>query len=159
MSLTIDFLDETGAVQDEAVSKLESLLNFAAKQLRVEEGSEVSVTFVGNERIHEINREYRKKDAPTDVISFPMEEPGEGEIEIIGAGLPRILGDIIISIPKTEEQAKEYGHSFMRELGFLAVHGFLHLLGYDHETDEEEAEMFSLQKGILDAYGLSRLQG
>ena len=159
MSLTIDFLDETDTVKEEATARLASLLNFAAEQLKVEDGSEVSITFVGNERIREINREYRKKDVPTDVISFPMEEPGDGEMEITGDGMPRILGDIIISIPKTEEQAKEYGHSFMRELGFLAVHGFLHLLGFDHETKEEETEMFSLQKDILDGYGLSRQQG
>ena len=111
--------------------------------------SEVSVTFVSNERIQEINREYRDKDTPTDVISFAMEELGEGEMELIGADMPRVLGDIIISIPKTKEQAEEYGHSFIRELGFLAVHGFLHLLGYDHMNEEEEKEMFTLQKEIL----------
>jgi probable rRNA maturation factor len=111
---------------------------------------------VTNERIHEINREYRDKDAPTDVISFAMEELGEGEIELIGAELPRVLGDIIISIPKAEEQAEEYGHSFIRELGFLSVHGFLHLLGYDHMEKEEEEKMFARQKEILDAYGLTR---
>ena len=66
------------------------------------------------------------------------------------------LGDIIISIAKAEEQAKEYGHSFIRELGFFAVHGFLHLVGYDHMTEEEEEEMFTLQKEILDEYGLKR---
>jgi probable rRNA maturation factor len=122
----------------------------------VEDNSEVSVTFVSNERIHEINREFRDKDAPTDVISFAMEELGEGEIQLIGDLLPRVLGDIIISIPKAEEQAKEYGHSFIRELGFLSVHGFLHLLGYDHMEKEEEVKMFSRQKEILDVYGLTR---
>jgi probable rRNA maturation factor len=85
-----------------------------------------------------------------------MEELGEGEIELIGEELPRVLGDIIISIPKAEEQAKEYGHSFIRELGFLSVHGFLHLLGYDHMEKEEEEKMFSRQKEILDDHGLTR---
>jgi probable rRNA maturation factor len=85
-----------------------------------------------------------------------MEELGEGETELIGDELPRVLGDIIISISKAEEQAKEYGHSFIRELGFLSVHGFLHLLGYDHMEKEEEEKMFSRQKEILDAYGLTR---
>ncbi|WP_059171174.1 rRNA maturation RNase YbeY [Bacillus sp. FJAT-27445] len=156
MKMIVDFLDETGLVMEDDITSLESLLNYAAEQMKVEGGSEVSVTFVGNERIQEINHEYRQKDVPTDVLSFPMEEPGEGEIEISGGDLPRVLGDIIISIPKTKEQAEEYGHSFMRELGFLAIHGFLHLLGYDHETEADEKEMFSLQKDILDGYGLTR---
>jgi probable rRNA maturation factor len=154
--LMIDLVDETGQLSDEQMKDIEKLLNFAAEKEHVEDNSEVSVTFVSNERIHEINREYRDKDAPTDVISFAMEELGEGEIELIGEELPRVLGDIIISIPKAEEQAKEYGHSFIRELGFLSVHGFLHLLGYDHMEKEEEEKMFSRQKEILDAYGLTR---
>jgi probable rRNA maturation factor len=154
--LMIDLVDETGQLSDEQMEDIEKLLNFAAEKENVEDNSEVSVTFVSNERIHEINREYRDKDAPTDVISFAMEELGEGEIELIGAELPRVLGDIIISIPKAEEQAEEYGHSFIRELGFLSVHGFLHLLGYDHMEKEEEEKMFARQKEILDAYGLTR---
>ncbi|MCY7464083.1 rRNA maturation RNase YbeY, partial [Bacillus paralicheniformis] len=93
------------------------------------------------EEIQKINKEYRGKDYPTDVISFALEEDGEGEIEIIGADMPPVLGDIIISADKAREQAEEYGHSLMRELGFLTVHGFLHLLGYDHMTEEEEKEM------------------
>jgi probable rRNA maturation factor len=156
MNLVIDFLDETNNVSDEQIAVIEKLLNFTAAKLAIEEGSEVSLTFVTNERIREINREYRDKDAVTDVISFALEELGEGEVELIGADIPRILGDIIISIAKAEEQAEEYGHSFMREFGFLAVHGFLHLLGYDHMTEEDEREMFNLQKEILDEYGLKR---
>ncbi|AGX05562.1 MULTISPECIES: rRNA maturation RNase YbeY [Bacillus] len=156
MSLNIDFLDETNEVKSSHIEQVEKLLNFAAEKENVEAGSELSVTFVTNDRIQEINREYRDKDKPTDVISFAMEELGEGETEIAGEGIPRVLGDIIISIQRTEEQAGEYGHSFERELGFLAVHGFLHLLGYDHETDEEEREMFGRQKDILDEYGLTR---
>lgn len=154
--LMIDLVDETNQLSDEQMEEIEKLLNFAAQKESVEENSEVSVTFVSNERIHEINREYRDKDAPTDVISFAMEEIGEGEIELIGVELPRVLGDIIISIPRAEEQAKEYGHSFIRELGFLSIHGFLHLLGYDHMEKEEEEKMFSRQKEILDDYGLTR---
>ncbi|WML45346.1 rRNA maturation RNase YbeY [Neobacillus sp. PS3-40] len=156
MTLTIDFLDETNELTEEQISEMEKLLNFAAEKENVEADSEVSVTFVTNERIWEINRDYRDKDAPTDVISFAMEELGEGEIELIGAGMPRVLGDIIISIAKAKEQAEEYGHSFLRELGFLTVHGFLHLLGYDHMTEDDEKEMFTLQKEILDEYGLER---
>ncbi len=154
--LMIDLVDETNLLQKEDLEEIEKLLNFAAEKENVDENSEVSVTFVSNERIHEINREYRDKDAPTDVISFAMEELGEGEIELIGAEIPRVLGDIIISIPKAEEQAKDYGHSFIRELGFLSVHGFLHLLGYDHLEKAEEEKMFTRQKEILDDYGLTR---
>ncbi|WP_442595011.1 rRNA maturation RNase YbeY [Neobacillus sp. D3-1R] len=156
MRLAIDLIDETNSVTPEEMQELEKLLNFTAEKQAVESESELSLTFVTNERIHEINLEYRQKDKPTDVISFAMEELGEGEIEVVGAEQPRVLGDIIISIPKAKEQAEEYGHSFLRELGFLAVHGFLHLLGYDHETEEEEKAMFSLQKELLDEYGLKR---
>lgn len=156
MSLIIDFLDETNQVTEDQTEELEKLLNFAAEKLNVEAKSEVSITFVTNERIQEINREYRFKDTATDVISFAMEELGEGEIKLIGTEMPRILGDIIISTAKAKEQAEDYGHSFMREFGFLAVHGFLHLLGYDHMTKEQELEMFTLQKEILNEYGLTR---
>jgi probable rRNA maturation factor len=156
MTLLIDCIDETEKLSEEQMLEIERVINFAAKKQNVEEHSEVSVTFVSNERIQEINREYRDKDNPTDVISFAMEELGEGEIELAGIEMPRVLGDIIISVPKAIEQAEEYGHSFLRELGFLAVHGFLHLLGYDHMTEEEEKEMFTLQKEILDEYGLKR---
>lgn len=156
MRLEIDVLDETNTLLQDEMDEIEKLLNFAAGKRDVEPESEISLTFVTNERIHEINLEYRQKDKATDVISFAMEELGEGEIEVVGADQPRILGDIIISIPKAKEQAEEYGHSFLRELGFLAVHGFLHLLGYDHETEEDEKIMFSLQRELLDEYGLQR---
>ncbi|MEH7124098.1 rRNA maturation RNase YbeY [Bacillus sp. JJ1532] len=156
MSLNIDFLDETNELTEEQTSYIEELLNFAAKFEKIEEESEVSLTFVSNEKIREINKEYRHKDSVTDVISFAMEEMGEGEMELVGLDMPRVLGDIIISVSRAYEQAEEYGHSFMREIGFLAVHGFLHLLGYDHETPEDEKEMFSRQKDILDEFGLQR---
>lgn len=156
MNMEIDFFDETNELSNDDMNTIEQLLTTAAKMEKVEENSELSVTFVTNERIQEINREYRDKDQPTDVISFAMEELGEGEIPLSGVEMPRVLGDIIISIAKAEEQAEEYGHSFIRELGFLAVHGFLHLLGYDHETEEEEKVMFARQKDILNEFGLTR---
>ncbi|WP_338777191.1 rRNA maturation RNase YbeY [Metabacillus sp. FJAT-52054] len=154
--LMIDLCDETGELSSEEINIVEALLQFAAEAEQTKDGAEVSVTFTDNSRIQEINREYRDKDQPTDVISFAMEEQGEDEIEIIGADMPPVLGDIIISVERTREQAADYGHSFKRELGFLAVHGFLHLLGYDHLTEEDEKEMFTKQKGILDSYGLTR---
>ncbi|MFY0545087.1 rRNA maturation RNase YbeY [Brevibacillus sp. H7] len=126
-----------------------------------EVSGEVVVTLVNNERIHELNRQYRGVDRPTDVLSFAMNEAGEGEMDIYVdeeeiEEFPNMLGDIVISVPKAQEQAKEYGHSLERELGFLAVHGFLHLLGYDHGTEEEEKEMFSRQEAILQKIGLTR---
>lgn len=135
---------------------MEKLLQHAAKVEKIEEGTELSITFVTNEAIHEINKEYRQKDAPTDVISFALEELGEGETAIIAEGMPRILGDVIISIDRTREQAEEFGHSFERELGFLAIHGFLHVLGYDHMNEEDEKVMFGKQDEILESFGLSR---
>ena len=156
MSLVIDFIDETNEVSEQQQKELEKLLEAAAIYENLQEDAEVSVTFVDNDRIQEINHQYRHKNQPTDVISFALEEMGEDEIQIIGDEMPRVLGDIVISIPKAHEQAEEYNHSFMRELGFLTVHGFLHLLGYDHETSEDEKEMFTRQKDILEQYGLSR---
>lgn len=156
MKLEIDFLDELNELAQQEIEEIEKLLNFAADKENIQAGSELSVIFVSNERIQEINREYRDKDQPTDVISFALEEMGEGEIEVVGADIPRTLGDIIISVPRAREQAEEYNHSFMRELGFLAVHGFLHLLGYDHMNEEDEKKMFDRQKEILDGYGLAR---
>lgn len=156
MTLLIDFIDETETLSEEETSLVQNILNFAANKEEVEDESEVSVTFVTNERIQEINREYRQKDQPTDVISFALEELGEDEVEIVGGQIPRVLGDIIISIDRAKEQAEEYNHSFSRELGFLALHGFLHLLGYDHTEEMDEKKMFQRQKDILDEYGLKR---
>jgi len=153
--IAIDFMDETESLNQQELDFVQKILEHAAK----EEGlgqSEVSVTFVTNEMIRDINREYRGKDQPTDVISFAMEELGEGETAIIGSPEPRMLGDIIISLDRTREQAADYGHSFERELGFLAVHGFLHLLGYDHMTEEDEKKMFSRQEEILVSLGITR---
>ena len=106
MSLIIDFLDETSEVKEEHIELVEKLIQHAATIENIEDGSEVSVTFVTNETIHEINKNYRDKDQPTDVISFALEELGEGEVEIVGEDIPRILGDIIISTDRTKEQAE-----------------------------------------------------
>jgi probable rRNA maturation factor len=156
MSLVIDFQDETSILSASDFELVENLLNFAAIKENVDQESELSVSFVSNARIQDINRDYRDKDQPTDVISFALEEMGEDEIEIVGVNMPRVLGDIVISVEKTKEQAEEYGHSFSRELGFLALHGFLHLLGYDHIEEKDEKQMFQRQKDILEAYGLQR---
>ncbi|WP_312506836.1 rRNA maturation RNase YbeY [Lysinibacillus sp.] len=156
MILKIDFTDETNEVSVQHTELVEKLLQHAASIENIEPETEVSVTFVTNQAIQDINREYRGKDQPTDVISFALEELGEGEIEVTFEGMPRILGDIIISTDRAKEQAEEYNHSFERELGFLAVHGFLHLLGYDHMEPEDEKVMFAKQDDILKTFGLGR---
>ncbi len=104
---------------------------------------EVSIILVGNDKIQELNRQYREKDYPTDVLTFP-----DGE--------HHYLGDIVISLEKCEEQRLSYNHSFERELGFLVVHGLLHTLGYDHISKEDEIEMFLLQDNILETIELKR---
>lgn len=154
--MQIDFLDKTDSISEEQQDLLERLLQFAAKKEKVAEDAEISLTFVHNEEIQQLNREYRDKDAPTDVISFPMQEKTEGEMDIIGEMLPPVLGDIIISVDKAKEQAADYNHSMERELGFLTVHGFLHLLGYDHMNEEDEKKMFRKQESILGEFGLER---
>lgn len=110
----------------------------------------ISVTFVSNEQIHELNRDYRNIDRPTDVISFAFLDTEENKEKILQSGQMVSLGEIYISLDKAKEQAEEYGHPLDRELKFLFVHGLLHLLGYDHMSPEEEAIMFKLQDEILD---------
>lgn len=155
---TIDFSDHTDLVKNEWYEQIDSLLTFAKKQENqenIDSDAELSVTFVDKEEIKNINKVYRDKDKVTDVISFALEED-EPEIDMNELEIPRVLGDIIICTDVAQEQAENYGHSFERELGFLALHGFLHLLGYDHMTDEDEKEMFGRQDAILNAYGLTR---
>jgi probable rRNA maturation factor len=152
----IDFQDNTNTVSENHIELVQALLDIAAKKENVSDDAEVSVTFVTNHEIQEINRDYRNLDKPTDVISFALEESTEGEIEIVGEDLPVVLGDIIISVERAKEQAEDYNHSFERELGFLAVHGFLHILGYDHMTKEDEKVMFGKQEEILGEYNLGR---
>ena len=114
--------------------------------------AEISVTIVDNSRIRELNNEYRGIDRETDVLSFPLNERDE----ILSGTADRELGDIVISMEKAISQAEEYGHSVDRELAFLTVHSALHLLGYDHETPDEEKDMFSRQEKILADIGLTR---
>lgn len=110
-----------------------------------------NVIFVDNETIRDINREYRGIDRETDVISFALEDNEDIKFEF-----GRLLGDIYISVDKMKEQALEYGHSELREMAFLTVHGLLHLLGYDHMTKEDEEVMFKEQELILDGCNIKR---
>ena len=118
----------------------------------------ITVTLTDLDTIQKINNEYRNIDKPTDVLSFPMFERKEIEENIKGKKLLHedILGDIVISIQKVEEQAEEYGHSFERELSYMLVHGFYHLMGYDHMEEEDKKEMRTKEEKILGMLDISR---
>lgn len=155
--MNIEFIDETNLIDESYIKLIQDLIIFAAKEEGVSPNAEMSISFVNNDTIQELNRNYRGIDKPTDVISFALQDSVEGEIEIKGDQLPPLnLGDIVISVDKAEEQAEEYEHSLEREYGFLALHGFLHLLGYDHIEYDQEQEMFKKQEDILNAFGLPR---
>lgn len=162
----IEMTDETKQVSKELQTTITDMLNFAAEKLG-KANKEMAITFVDNPTIHQINLEYRGMDRPTDVVSleYKPENPivFDEEDLALDPDLAEMLedydayiGELFISVDKAYEQAESYGHSFEREMGFLAVHGFLHINGYDHYTPEEEKEMFTLQEEILTAYGLTR---
>lgn len=120
----------------------------------IDDDCEVSVTFVDNEEIREINRKFRNIDRATDVLSFPLfdEDGMDAHVEELDC----MLGDIVLSLERAREQAAEFGHSFAREVAFLTVHSMLHLLGYDHElSDEDDADMRKRQTEIVENMGLS----
>ncbi|MCL2593313.1 MAG: rRNA maturation RNase YbeY, partial [Defluviitaleaceae bacterium] len=116
--------------------------------------AEISILIVNDLEIQKINKEHRKKDMPTDVLSFPLFDFASGEYPPKNEAY--LLGDIVISIDTAKRQAEEYEHSLEREFGFLTAHSMLHLMGYDHETLEEEQEMFKKQKEILAKLELRR---
>lgn len=159
--MDLEIYDDTKNVPEEKIKLIEDILNFAGSYLKLPENTEMSVTLMDNEHIHEINKKYRGVDKPTDVISFAIEEDDPDEVPIIlpedeEFDIPKNIGDIMVSMDKVKEQAEYLGHSEDRELGFLVVHGFLHLNGYDHMKEEDEKEMFGLQREILYSYGLTR---
>ncbi|HIZ95452.1 MAG TPA: rRNA maturation RNase YbeY [Candidatus Ligilactobacillus excrementavium] len=159
--MDLEIFDETKEASKEWLDMIAQLLNYAGDYIDLPDNTEMSVTLVNNDRIHAINKEYRGVDKATDVISFAIEEDDGEEEPIIFSDdldidIPKNIGDIFVSLEKVKEQAEYLGHSEKRELGFLVVHGFLHLNGYDHMKAEDEKEMFGLQRKILDAYGLKR---
>lgn len=165
MSLQLDWSNEQQSLEipENWIAKLEQLLQLAGEAEGIADG-EVSLTFTNDEEIHQLNLEYRGIDRPTDVLSFAMQEDGKDELDIIFEvesedetdPISGMLGDIIISVETAKAQSEEYGHSLEREIGFLFVHGFLHLIGYDHQDDKSEAEMTAKQEAILKQAGLSR---
>jgi len=152
--LHIDIQDETNFVTKPLQELVYKVLQTTAKKEQVPEDSELSVVFVTNETIQRLNKDYRNKNEVTDVLSFPLYS--QDEIKKSIKDTPIALGDIVISYNQAKEQAETYGHSLEREVCFLAVHGLLHLLGYTHDTEEEEREMFLLQEQVLKEFQLER---
>ena len=146
---TYEIFNETNYDLKKETDKLYELLAFALKREKLD-NVEFNVIFVDSNTIHDINKTYRNVDRVTDVISFALEDNKTIELD------HRLLGDIYICVERAEEQAKEYGHSFLRELAFLTIHGLLHLLGYDHMKKEEEKIMFQKQEDILNEFGIRR---
>lgn len=146
----VDLCNETDEefVYDEIIKKV---IKEACKLERLKNAN-CSIIIVDNDYIHKLNKTYRHIDRTTDVITFALED----DKRCLVGGDVRLLGDIYISLDKAKEQAREYDHSLERELCFLAVHGFYHLLGYDHETREEEEIMFRKQEEVLNKYGIKR---
>lgn len=144
-----EIFNKTNYNLEEETKKIKELLEFTLTREKLED-VEFNVIFVDSKTIHEINKTYRNIDRVTDVISFALEDNKTIELD------HRLLGDIYICVEKAEEQAKEYGHSFLRELSFLTIHGLLHLLGYDHKEPEEEKVMFQKQEDILNEFGIRR---
>lgn len=142
-------LINTTNVMIEELEKVNELISYAVKREKLENAI-FNVIIVDNNKIHELNKEYRGIDIVTDVISFALEDFHDIDLEI------RMLGDIYISYEKAKEQADYYGHSYLRELSFLTIHGLLHLLGYDHMKKEDEEIMFKKQEVILNEFGISK---
>ncbi len=130
--------------------EIENYVEYLVKELNLD-NCMFNIIFITNKEIHKINKEYRKVDRPTDVISFALEDNKDIEYKDF-----RLLGDIYISVDRAIEQARDYNHSLKRELCFLSTHGILHLLGYDHQTKKEEEIMFTKQKELLEKYGIQR---
>ena len=147
--MKIEIFNETNEKLDDELKIVHKVLEHGILKLQVGDVN-FNVIIVDNDYIHNLNRDYRGIDRETDVISFALEDDQTFNPEI------RILGDIYISIDKAKSQSIEYNHSLLRELSFLAVHGMLHLLGYDHMNKEDEEVMFKLQEEILDEMEIKR---
>ena len=152
MNTIISFEPETLTVEENLLEEILRAADVVGEIYGVE-NSELSITLTDDKNIHALNKKYRGTDKATDVLSFAFRESDEPEV--IGADF-EILGDVIISLERAKVQAEEFGHSFLREIIFLEVHGLLHLLGYDHIEDDERLEMEAEQKFIMDKLGILR---
>ena len=152
MNTTISFEPETLTIEDKLFEEILRAADVVGKFYGVE-NCELSITLTDDEHIHALNKKFRGVDKATDVLSFAFRESDEPEI--FGADF-EILGDVIISLERAKVQAQDFGHSFLREVIFLEVHGLLHLLGYDHISDDERLEMETEQKFIMNKLGIGR---
>ncbi len=154
------YFEEGHVVSEALLEKMTEAAEYAVESENLlnldKQRCELSVTFVGLDEIHELNREYRGVDRPTDVLSFPQFEDLEEEIPEVGE---ICLGDVVICREKAEEQAEEFGHSFERELVYLFTHSVLHLLGYDHMEEDEKKVMRQREEEIMEQIGLMRQEG
>lgn len=144
-----DIINETNEEINELV-EIEKVVNFALNYQKIDNAI-FNIIIVDEQTIKDINKTYRGKDSVTDVISFALEDD-----ESFVKTDYRVLGDIYICLNKAKTQSIEYGHSFLRELSFLTIHGLLHLLGYDHMNEVDEKVMFKIQDNILNEYGIKR---
>jgi probable rRNA maturation factor len=147
--------NETTKLLKKETKIIRKVLKKLFKKEKIKRNIEINIVFVDDEKICALNKEYRNIDKPTDVLSFALLDKTSDEIEIKNFEF-NTLGDIYISVDRAKEQALLYGHSFLREIVFLAVHGTLHLLGYSHENKEKEKIMFSKQEEILNECGIKR---
>lgn len=159
--MNLEIINDEQLIPTARETWIDQLVDYAAKKLDLPDDTEMSISLITDEKIREINREYRQKDCVTDVISFAIEDGEDDDLpnfEELAEELdiPRNIGDLFIAPNHVAEQAKEYDHSFDREFGYTVVHGFLHLNGYDHIEPEDEKVMIKLQEEILDGYGLKR---
>lgn len=153
MEIEIRTEPETLAVSEEETAAVRRAI-LTVGRLYGAEDAEVSVTLTDDAHIHVLNRAYRSVDRPTDVLSFALTESEEPEI--VGGRGDEVLGDLVISLERVAAQADEYGHSPLRELSFLTVHGMLHLLGYDHMEEADRREMEEEQRIVMEELGISR---
>lgn len=143
------------ALSEYMEKRLHDGLNAVARLHGLDDMTEVDITIVDDEEIHTLNREYRNVDRPTDVLSFALDEGEEDEPELIDGPEEHLLGDIIISAETAQRQGEEFGHGLEREIVYLAVHGLLHLLGYDHMADEDKKIMRAKEEEALREIRLS----
>ncbi|HLS34892.1 MAG TPA: rRNA maturation RNase YbeY [Bacillota bacterium] len=152
--MNVDFVGINDELPVGLLEMIKKMFSFIKHHEAISTELEVTVSFVNDQDIQKLNKQYRAKDEPTDVLSFPIYEREE---LMLDSDVPILLGDIIISIDRAKEQSKVYKHSELREFTFLAVHGLLHLIGYDHDTEDREQEMFALQNKVLKEHGLERM--
>lgn len=157
LEFNIELGDFETDLSEEILQAAQKVGEYILEYENMEGDFEISLTFVDDEEIQNLNREYRQKDVPTDVLSFPMLEIEDFDnLEDLAQFGPILLGDIIISMPTAKNQAKEYGHSIKREIAFLICHSILHLLGYDHIDEDERKEMEKMQSDIMNAVNITR---